>query len=102
MKGRPLKVITMSDEPIPETTNTSVPKTATDLAIEKLNAELAELKKQHAEQVKQLEDANKSLWAAAHPAPAAQVTVPEPSPSAGFDYDKATDAFYDALGKKKE
>ena len=77
------------------------PKTATDLAIEKLTAELEEMKKQHAEQVRQLEEANKGLWAAAHPAPA-QITVPEPSPSAGFDFDKAEDAFYDALGKKKE
>ena len=101
MKGRPLKVITMSDEPIPETTNTSVPKTATDLAIEKLNAELAELKKQHAEQVKQLEDANKSLWAAAHPAPVAQVTDTDPAPTPGFDTEKATDAFYKALGRKE-
>jgi hypothetical protein len=92
----------MSDEPIPETTNTSVPKTATDLAIEKLSAELAELKKQHAEQVKQLEDANKSLWAAAHPAPVAQVTESQPAPSAGFDFEKAEDAFYSALGKPKE
>ena len=93
----------MSDNPeITGVSNTSVPpKTATDLAIEKLTAELEDMKKAHAEQVRQLEDANKSLWAAAHPAPA-QVTVPEPSPSAGFDLDKASDAFYNALGKKKE
>ena len=87
----------MSDEPVPE----NVPKTATDLAIEKLTAELEEMKKAHAEQVRQLEDANKSLWAAAHPAPA-QVTVTEPAPNAGFDYVKAEDAFYAALGKSKE
>ena len=87
----------MSDEPVPE----NVPKTATDLAIERLTAELEDMKRAHAEQVKQLEEANKSLWAAAHPAPA-QVTVPEPSPSAGFDYAKAEDAFYSALGKSKE
>ncbi len=78
-----------------------LPKSATDLAIEKLTAELESMKKAHAEQVKALEDANKSLWAAAHPAPA-QVTEPNPAPSAGFDFDKATDAFYSALGKKKE
>ena len=87
----------MSDEPVPE----NVPKTATDLAIEKLTAELEEMKKAHAEQVRQLEDANKSLWAAAHPAPA-QVTESQPAPSPGFDLDKASDAFYNALGKKKE
>ena len=83
-------------QPAPET-----PKTATDLAIEQLTAELNALKQQYAEQVKQLEDANKSLWAAAHPAPE-QVTVTEPVPDAGFDYAKAEDAFYAALGKSKE
>ena len=99
MKGQPLiSSDTMSDEqPVPET-----PKTATDLAIEQLTAELQQLKQQHAEQVKQLEDANRSLWAAAHPAPQGDVTVSEPSPGAGFDYAKAEDAFYAALGKTKE
>ena len=93
----------MSDNPeITGVSNTSVPpKTATDLAIEKLTAELEDMKRAHAEQVKQLEEANKSLWAAAHPAPA-QVTVTEPAPNAGFDYVKAEDAFYAALGKSKE
>ena len=93
----------MSDNPeITGVSNTTVPpKTATDLAIEKLTAELEEMKEAHAEQVRQLEDANKSLWAAAHPAPA-QVTVTEPAPNAGFDYVKAEDAFYAALGKSKE
>ena len=93
----------MSDNPeITGVSNTSVPpKTATDLAIERLTAELEDMKRAHAEQVKQLEEANKSLWAAAHPAPA-QVTVTEPAPNAGFDYAKAEDAFYAALGKSKE
>ncbi len=90
----------MSDNNTPEGTP-EIPKSATDLAIEKLTAEFEQMKKAHAEQVKALEDANKSLWAAAHPAPA-QVTEPTPAPSAGFDFDKATDAFYSALGKKKE
>ena len=97
MKGQPLSSDTMSDEPVPET-----PKTATDLAIEQLTAELQQLKQQHAEQVKQLEDANRSLWAAAHPAPQGDVTVSEPSPSAGFDFAKAEDAFYAALGRSAE
>jgi len=93
----------MSDNPeITGVSNRSVPpKTATDLAVEKLTAELEDMKKAHAEQVRQLEDANKSLWAAAHPAPA-QVTVPGSSPAQGFDYAKAEDAFYAALGKSKE
>lgn len=78
-----------------------LPKSATDLAIEKLTAKIEAMEKSHAEQVKALEDANKSLWAAAHPAPA-QVTEPTPAPTPGFDFDKATDAFYSALGKKKE
>ena len=93
----------MSDNPeITGVSNTSVPpKTATDLAIEKLTAELEDMKRTHAEQVKQLEEANKSLWAAAHPAPA-QVTESQPAPSPGFDYAKAEDAFYSALGKSKE
>ena len=93
----------MSDNPeITGVSNTSVPpKTATDLAIEKLTAELEDMKKAHAEQVRQLEEANKSLWAAAHPAPA-QVTEPAPTPTQGFDYDKAADAFYKALGHKEE
>ena len=92
---------TMTGEPEGITIAVETPKTATDLAIEKLNAELAELKKQHAEQVKQLEDANKSLWAAAHPAPVAQVTDTDPAPTPGFDTEKATDAFYKALGRKE-
>lgn len=89
----------MSDTP--EGSPEPTPKTATDLAIEKLTAELESMKKAHAEQVRALEDANKSLWAAAHPAPA-QVTESTPAPTPGFDFDKATDAFYSALGKTKE
>ena len=76
------------------------PKTATDLAIEKLTAELEEMKKQHAEQVRQLEEANKGLWAAAHPAPA-QVTDTDPAPTPGFDTEKVEDAFYKALGRRE-
>ena len=101
MSGEPEGITIAVDPKTGGIGNTSVPKTATDLAIERLTAEMEEMKKLHAEQVRQLEDANKSLWAAAHPAPA-QVTVPEPSPSAGFDYAKAEDAFYVALGKSKE
>ncbi len=90
----------MSDNNMPEGTP-EIPKSATDLAIEKLTAELEAMKVAHAEQVKTLEDANKSLWAAAHPAPA-QVTEPIPAPSAEFDYAKATDAFNRTLGIPKE
>lgn len=90
----------MSDNNMPEGTP-ETPKSATDLAIEKLTAKIEAMEKAHAEQVKALEDANKSLWAAAHPAPA-QVTEPNPAPSAEFDFDKASDAFYNTLGKMKE
>ena len=100
MSGEPEGITIAVDPKTGGIGNTSVPKTATDLAIEKLTAELEEMKKAHAEQVRQLEEANKGLWAAAHPAPA-QITDTDPAPTPGFDTEKATDAFYKALGRRE-
>ncbi len=93
----------MSDD-IPQTTNTTAPvapKTVTDLKLEELMGKIDAMKESYEAKISELEEANKGLWAAAHPAPA-PVTATNPEPAPGFDNDKAVDAFYSALGKKKE
>lgn len=91
----------MSDD-IPQTTNTTAPvapKTVTDLKLEELMGKIDAMKESYEAKISELEEANKGLWAAAHPAPA-PVTESQPAPSAGFDFEKAEDAFYKALGKE--
>lgn len=74
-------------------------KTASDLAIEKLQERLDAMESSYKQQIADLEAANKSLWAAAHKAPEQDT---EPEPPRGFDYDKAEAAFYQTLGRKDE
>lgn len=74
-------------------------KTASDLAIEKLQERLDAMESSYKQQIAELEAANKSLWAAAHKAPEQDT---EPEPPRGFDFDKAEAAFYQTLGRKDE
>lgn len=74
-------------------------KTASDLAIEKLQERLDAMESSYKQQIADLEAANKSLWAAAHKAPEQDT---EPEPPRGFDYDKAEKAFFQTLGRKDE
>lgn len=85
----------MTDEPTP----TVEPRTASDLAIEKLQERLDAMESSYKQQIADLEAANKSLWAAAHKAPEQDT---EPEPPRGFDYDKAEKAFFQTLGRKDE
>lgn len=82
-----------------ETPTGEQPKTASDLAIEKLQERLDAMESSYKQQISELEAANKSLWAAAHKAPEQDT---EPEPPRGFDYDKAEKAFFQTLGRKDE
>lgn len=87
---------TMTDDVTP---TAEQPKSATDLAIEKLQERLDAMESSYKQQNADLESANKSLWAAAHKV-SVQDTVAEES--RGFDYDKAEKAFFQTLGRKDE
>lgn len=74
-------------------------KTATDLAIEEIMQRMDSMEASYKQRIADLEEANRGLWAAAHPAPAAS---PDPAPEApAWDTDKAVDAFRAALGAKE-
>lgn len=75
-------------------------KTAYDLAIEDLQTRLTGMEETYQARIRELEEANKSLWASAHPV-VEQSTEPQPS-SVGWDDKKAEAAFYVALGRKEE
>lgn len=75
------------------------PRTAQDLAIEQLRAEIAEMKAAHAAQVKELQDANKGLWAQAH-RPVEPEPAPVPEAPKAFDPEKALKAFNETWGIK--
>lgn len=78
-------------------------KTAQDLELEKLRAEVDALRAQYTDQVKTLIDANKGLWSALHPA---KEVEPEAITVVAQKVDdmaqKAFDSFNDSLGIGKE
>lgn len=84
-------------EPTPEAQPV---RTAADLALEKLSERLDAMEAGYKAQLKELQEANRSLWASAHPV-VEQSTEPQPS-SVGWDDKKAEAAFYAALGRKEE
>jgi hypothetical protein len=74
-------------------------RTATDLALEELIQRMDSMEATYKTRIAELEEANRGLWAAAHPAPALS---PDPAPEApAWDTDKAVDAFRTALGAKE-
>lgn len=81
------------------TTQQEQTKTAQDLQIEQLTARLDGLEQAYQDRIKQLEDANRGLWAQLHPV---QPTVSEPEPIAEQQNDRAESALYNALGIKLE
>jgi hypothetical protein len=78
-----------------DSTHTEQPvKTEQDLRIEALEAKLSAMEKAHAQQVQELTEANRGLWAALHPAQEAQpAPAAAPQPAAG-------DTAYQALAGK--
>lgn len=79
------------------------PKTATDIEIENLKKEMADLKTSYDTQLKEYADANKELWAELHKAPVTEtVTEPVEPVTAGFDMDKAVAKFNACYGIVKE
>lgn len=81
-----------------ETTETTEIKTAEDLQLEQLNKRLDNIEANYQQRIKELEEANRGLWAQLHPA------VEEPNPTAPAPTEPETDpgeqALYDALGLK--
>lgn len=76
-------------------------KTAADLQLEKLNARLDSLEASYQARIKELEEANRGLWAQLHPVTETVTVTPEPVTEQPQE-DKAEAALFDALGMKKE
>ena len=76
-------------------------RSAQDLQIEQLNKRLDSIEATYQARIKELEEANRGLWAQLHP-----VTQPVPEPTVTLpeapQEDKAEAALFDALGMKKE
>lgn len=75
-------------------------KTATDLQLEQLNKRLDSIEASYQARIKELEEANRGLWAQLHPV-TETVAAPEPVIEQPQE-DKAEAALFDALGMKKE
>lgn len=82
----------------PDTT----PKTAADLALEKMNARFAELESQLLDELKEAREANRQLWAELHPATSVQDPPAVASPDEPSGQDIAMAAFREAFGAPKE
>lgn len=76
-------------------------KTAADLQIEQLNKRLDSIEATYQARIKELEEANRGLWAQLHPATEMVTVTPEPVTEQPQE-DKAEAALFDALGIKKE
>jgi len=77
-----------------DSTHTDQPvKTEQDLRIEALEAKLSAMEKAHAQQVQELTEANRGLWAALHP-------VQDGQPAAAAASEPAVDTAYQALAAK--
>lgn len=73
-------------------------RSAMDLRMEEMMARMDAMESRYQAQVRELQEANRSLWAAAHPA-VGEIAQSEPA-SAGWDDTKAEAAFYQALGRE--
>lgn len=73
-------------------------KSAMDLRMEEMMARMEAMESRYQAQVQELQEANRSLWAAAHPA-VGEIASSEPL-SAGWDESKVEQAFYQALGRE--
>lgn len=76
-------------------------KTATDLQLEQLNKRLDSIEASYQARIKELEEANRGLWAQLHPV-TQPVTEPKVTVPEAPQEDKAEAALFDALGMKKE
>ena len=85
-----------SNTPTETSGQADAPKSAMDLRMEELSKRLDEIETGYKARIKELEEANSSLWAALHPAPAS------PSQGAAEGPTSAEKALMDALGLKEE
>ena len=76
-------------------------KTAADLQFEQLNKRLDSIEATYQARIKELEEANRGLWAQLHPVIETVTAAPEPV-AVEPQEDKAETALFDALGMKKE
>lgn len=93
MAGR-LIIMAESDNTTQEQTETH---TAQDLQIEQLNKRLNEIESNYQARIKELEDANRGLWAQLHPAQESQAQAEIPQQD-----NRAEKALFNALGLKME
>ena len=75
-------------------------KTAADLQLEKLNARLDSLEATYQARIKELEEANRGLWAQLHPVVETVTPAPEPVTEQPQE-DRSEKALFDALGIKE-
>ena len=76
-------------------------KTAADLQLEQLNKRLDSIEASYQARIKELEEANRGLWAQLHPVTETVTAAQEPVTEQPQE-DKAEAALFDALGMKKE
>jgi len=92
----------MADDTINQTEQTNEQptpvRTAADLRIEELSKRLDDMESGYKARIKELEEANASLWAQLHPAPAASQPV-DPTEAMRASAEKA---LLDALGLKED
>ena len=75
-------------------------KTAADLQFEQLNKRLDSLEASYQARIKELEEANRGLWAQLHPVIETVTAVPEPVTEQPQE-DRSEKALFDALGIKE-
>lgn len=74
-------------------------KTAADLRMEQMMERMDAIEASYKAQIAELQEANRSLWAAAHPA-VEESPVTQPS-GAGWDDAKVEKSFFQALGRRE-
>lgn len=75
-------------------------RTAADLQIEQLNKRLDGIEASYQARIKELEEANRGLWAQLHPVTETVTAAPEPV-TAEPQEDRSEKALFDALGIKE-
>lgn len=75
-------------------------KTATDLQFEQLNKRLDSIEASYQARIKELEEANRGLWAQLHPVTETVTAAPEPKVTQPQE-DRSEKALFDALGIKE-
>lgn len=79
-----------------------VPKTATDARVDALEQQLKDMQAKYDADIAEYQRANKELYELTHsPAPAPTAIADGDAPTAGFDVDRAKQAFLQTIGLRE-